>query len=196
MNDSEKSQHLDLISIDVGLLSFMTAVTIFINGLLLTRFDSYDTLIKVPISFLILSMLGFLFSSLIIANTGENIIDNKVNENKKHLLYGYAISEYIGVYLFVLSIPLAVNVITSDLYLRIVTILGTLFGLSVYQFMGFSILERHFPKTHKIFAILVILFGLILFTTQLCNFYFIEFSVIFLVFILFITYLGPRKDFQ
>src|SRR6185436_12426042 len=125
MNDSEKSHYLDQISIDVGLLSFMTAVTIFINGLLLTRFDSYSVFIKVPIAFLVLSMLGFLFSSLIISNTSQNVIDNKIDKNKKHTLYGYAISEYIGVYLFVLSVPLAVNVITSDLYLRIITILGT-----------------------------------------------------------------------
>ena len=57
MNESDKSNYLSQIQTDVGLLSFMTAVTIFINGLLLTQFDSYSVLIKVPIAFLIVRML-------------------------------------------------------------------------------------------------------------------------------------------
>ena len=192
MNESDKSNYLSQIQTDVGLLSFMTAVTIFINGLLLTQFDSYSVLIKVPIAFLIVSMLGFLFSSLIIANTSQNVIDNKVSKSKKHTLYGYAISEYIGVYLFVLSIPLAVNVVTADLYLRVITIVGTVLGLLVYQFMGFSLIERHFPETYKIFSGLIMFFGLVLYISQLKNFYFIECSIVFLAFILIVTILAPR----
>jgi len=196
MENENKSYHIDQLQTDVSLLSFMAAVSIFLNGLLLTKFDSYDVFIKVPISFLIISTLGFLFSSLILANTTQHIIDNKFAKAKKHILWGYAISEYMGVYLFVLSIPLAVNVITSDLYLRIVTLTATLLGMLVYQFMGFSILERHFPKTYRKFSIAAILFLLALFISQIWRVNFIEISIAFLLFILVITYLGPKENFK
>ena len=141
-------------------------------------------------------MIGFLFSSLIIANTSDSVINNKISKARKHTVYGYAISEYIGIYLFILSVPLAVNVVTEDLYLRIITMLGTIAGLVIYQFMGFSMIERHFTKTYKLFSVLVIVFGLLLYISQLLNFYFIEASIAFLFFILLITYLAPREDFQ
>ena len=108
------------------------------------------------------ALAAFLFSTLILANTSHKIIEDKFNEAKKHILYGYAISEYFGIYLFVLSIPLVVNVITPDIYLRIITLVAALAGLSFYQFMKFSVLQDHFPKTYKLFSSIILFFGLLL----------------------------------
>ncbi|MFA5126867.1 MAG: hypothetical protein WC465_02610 [Patescibacteria group bacterium] len=190
----DKGYYLSELQIDVSVLSFMTAVTVFLAGLLLTRFDSFSDSIKVPISFLIISTLGFLFSSLIIANSCESVAKNKFKKVEKHILYGYAISEYIGIYLFVLSIPLTVNVITSDLYLRIVTLCATIGGMALYQFMGFSILERHFPKSYRLFSFLFLLFGVILYLSQVYSWYFMIVAIVFILFISTVTFLAPRKD--
>ena len=196
MNKTNKGFHIDQISTDVTLLSFMAAVSIFFNGLLLTKFDSYNLFIKIPISYLIISTLAFLFSSLILANTGQKIIDEKFEKAEKYMLYGYVVSEYMGVYPFILSIPLIINTVTADLYLRIIALCAALGGMALYQFMGFSLLEDHFPKTYKIFSVLTILFGIALFFSQVQEFYFTETSIAFICFLLLVTYLAPRKDFQ
>ena len=196
MRKTDRGLYMDQIQTDVSLLSFMTVISVFFNGLLLTQFDSYDIFIKIPISFLIISTFGFLFATLILGNTTQEIIDGKIEKAKKHMLYGYAISEYIGVYLFVLSITLAINIITPDIYLRIITLFAALGGIALYQFMGFSMLNNHFPKTYTAFSILTLGFGIALFAAQIWRFHFTEASLAFLVFILLITILAPRKDFE
>lgn len=193
---NNKSEYLEQVQTDVSLLSFMTAVSMFFSGLLLTRFDSFNLFIKVPLSFLIISTFGFLFSSLILSNASQKIIDEKFEKASQRILYGYVISEYLGIYLFVLSIPLVISAITSDFYLRMITLCAAIIGIALYQFMGFSLLEDHFPRNHKIFSLLIVLFGLILFIAQLRQFHFVLISIIFLCFILLITYLAPRKNFQ
>ena len=196
MNEENKGQYISQIGVDVSLISFMAVISVFFSSTLIPKFDSYNLFIKVPLSFLIISTFGFIFSALILSNTIQELIHNNFEKAKKHILYGYIISEYIGIYLFILSIPLLVNIITTDFYLRIVTLLSALLGITFYQFMRFSILQTHFPKTHKIFSILVVLFGLLLFFSQTYGLYFVEISTVFLIFILLLTCLAPNKNFN
>jgi len=196
MDKTNKGFHIDQISTDVTLLSFMTAVCMFFNGLLLTKFDSFDLFIKIPISFLIISTLGFLFSSIMLANASSLVLKEKFEKAEWQILWGLVISEYIGIYIFVISIPLIINVISTDLYLRVVTLCASLAGLSFYQFGGFSLLQNHFPKTHKIYSVLSIIFGLILFFAQIKQIYFVETSIAFIIFILVTTVFAPSKRFQ
>jgi|TARA_Y100000034_G_scaffold14463_1_gene15128 hypothetical protein len=196
MDKYKQKLYLEQIDTDVSFFSFMTIAVIFFTGLLLTNFDSYDLLIKVPISFLIISIFAFLYPALILANTSQKIISGEIKHVKRHLLYGYTISEYLGIYLFILSLPLIINAFTSDLYLRMTTLLSSLIGLIIYQFLHFSNLEIHFPKKYKIFSIIMIIFGLLLFISQAYNFYFVPVAIVFLSFIIFITYSSVKENFQ
>ena len=83
---------------DVSFASFLTAVVIFFTGLLLSQYNSFDPLIKVPISFLIVSTFGFLYASLILANAASEVSKENKEKYKRHMLTGYILSEYIGVY--------------------------------------------------------------------------------------------------
>ncbi len=196
MNHDEKSLYISQIQTDVSLISFLAVISVFFLGSLLTQFNSYDTFIKIPISFLIISTFGFIFAALILSNTTQEIIAGKLDKVKKHVLYGYAISEYLGVYLFILSIPLEVNIITTNIYLEVTSLVATLLGLFFYQFMGFSIIEKHLPKSYRAFSVFTVFFGVILFISQLSRFYFTEISIVFLLFILLTTILALRDDFQ
>ena len=149
-----------------------------------------------PVKLVECPYLFLLLSALILANASAKIVQGESEKVTKYLQYGYAISEYIGVYLFVLSIPLTINIITTDLYLRIVTFLSALATIALYQFMGFSLIEGFFSKSHRAFSVLTVLFGIALFTTQIYDFYFTFTSIGFLLFVLLITFLAPRKDFQ
>ena len=178
---------LSQIQTDVQLLAFLTAVVVFFNGILISQFNYFDIKIKVPISFLIISTFGFLYPTLILANASQEIINRRREKAHRHILYGYVISEYLGIYLFVLAIPLIINVITQDLYLRLITLIVTILGFIVYQLMNFSIMEVNYPKGYRILSILMILFCCLLFFAQLANFYFIQTSIIFLAFMVLLT---------
>lgn len=196
MKKGKENLYIDQLQTDVALLSFMTVVTVFFTGLLLTGFNSFDVFIKVPISFLIISIFAFLFSTLILGNTASKLIEGKFAAAERHITYGYVISEYLGIYLFVISIPLVINALTEDNYLRFVTLITTLVGIAFYQFMRFSILESHFPKTYKFFSTVVVFFGAMLFFSQIYSFYFVPLSIVFILVIVLIAFLAPNKKFQ
>jgi len=196
MTNDDKNLILTQVQTDVSLISFLSVISVFFIGALLPKFDAYDLSVKIPISFLIVSTFAFLFSALILSNASQKIITGNTEQMKKYISWGYAISEYLGVFLFVLSIPLVVSVITNDLYLRIVTFLSAIVGIGFYQFLGFSFLDQHFTKSSKIFSLLILLFGTGLFISQILAFHFTLVSVAFLVFIFVITCLGPVENFQ
>jgi len=105
--------HQTQIQTYVSFTSFMTVVTTFFAGLLLSQINNYAISIKIPIAFLVVSIFGFLYSTLIYTTGADEISNNRLKNAKKSLLIGDIISEYFGVYLLVLSIPLVMNAITS-----------------------------------------------------------------------------------
>lgn len=178
----------------VSFTSFMTAVVVFFTGLILTQFNTYDISIKVPLSFLMISISGFLFSTLIYTKVAESIAQRKLEIAKKNIFLGDIISEYIGVYLLILSIPLVVNVITDDIFLRLVTLFALFGGFGLYQFSHFSIIERHFKNSYHTFSLVLIALGILLFFAQQYQFYFIPLAGLTIAFILGITYIACKKE--
>lgn len=172
----------------VGFTSFMTAVGVFFVGILLSTFKSYDIDIKVPISFLIISTFGFLFSTLIYTSIAQEISEKR----EKHLQYlfflGDAISEYLGIYFLIVSIPLAVGLITKDGFLETIAIVAAVVGLSIYQFSHASMVERHFQDKHKPLSWAMIILVLLLFLSQIFDFYFVEFAILFVTLMVYTTY--------
>src|ERR1700728_1959775 len=121
ISPSEKNLLINQVQTDVSLISFLSVISVFFLGSLLPKFNSYDLSVKLPVSFLVVSTFAFLFSALILSNASQQIVAGNSEKTKKYLSYGYAISEYMGVFLFVLSVPIAISVITADPYLRFVT---------------------------------------------------------------------------
>jgi len=194
MNKENRGFYIDQIQTDVALISFMTVISVFFLGSLLPQFNSYNLSIRIPISFLIISTFAFLFSTLILSNTTSEIIHERYKKAEKHIAYGYVLSEYLGIYLFVLSIPLLISVISDDIYLRIITLSVTILGMGFYQIMGFSVIGNHFPKTYKIHSVITLLLGTLLFISQVYQMYFTEMSILFLLFIFLITILASVKN--
>lgn len=194
---ASKSENLGLrqtqVQTYVSFTSFMTAVVVFFTGLLITQFKTYDISIKVPISFLTFSIFGFLYSTLIYTNAAEEISRKRIERAKKSILLGDVMSEYIGVYLLVLSIPLVISVITPDEFLRLITLLASLGGFALYQFSHFSMIERHFRDSYHLFSVVLIAMGIALFAAQSYGIYFVELSALFLLFIFGLTYFATKK---
>ncbi len=196
MNTEEKNFLLSQIQTDVSLISFLSVIAVFFIGALIPQFNSYDLSVKIPISFLIVATFAFVFSALILSNASSKISTGDSERAKRHITYGYAISEYLGVFLFVLSVPLAISIITADLYLRIVTFCAAILGMGIYSLGGFSLLEGHFKKSRRLISVIMILFGTILFFSQIYAFHFTGIAIIFLLVVLLVTVLAPIKKFQ
>jgi hypothetical protein len=178
---------------NISFSAFMTAVVIFFVGVLLTNFSKYDASVKVPICFLIIGTFGFLYSALIYTNASGEILGKKLANFKRNMFVADVLSEYLGVYLLVLSIPLVINIITPDAFLRVTVALASLLGFAFYQFAHFSISERHFPKTHWFISVLVILLGVILFFAHINSFYFESLAILPVLFVFGLVVVALRK---
>lgn len=185
----------DEIQVGVMFTAFMTGVTIFFTGLLLTKFSTYDSLIKIPILFLIISTFGFLYSTLIFSNASGQLSRLDHRKFEKFMLFGDSISEYLGVYFLVLAIPLVIRVITQDALLSWATLISSLGGLILYHSGGFSIMERNFKKLHYLFLGVIILLEFFAFYTQTYSqIYSIYFSLALLVFILILAAFARKEE--
>lgn len=196
MKNEDKALLLTQVQTDVALVSVLSVISIFFLGALLPQFNSYDLSVKIPISFLIVSTFAFLLSSLILSNASQIIIAGNEEKTKRYLAWGYAICEYLGIVVMLLSVPLAMSIVTEDFYIRSVTFLAAIVGIGVYQFMGFSNLDNHFSKSHKLFASVTFLLGVLLFLSQTFDLYFTAFSVVFLLFMAVVTVLAPLEEFK
>jgi hypothetical protein len=166
------------VSVDISFTAFFTVLTLFFISLLIKKFfpDYVDPSVKVSILFLIISTCGFLFSTLIYANsTGKTFLFKSKKFAKKIwtqkrfekcILLGTTISEYMGVYFLILAIPLIINIITKDIFLRVSTLLIVLFGLGIYHLSGFAIMNRHFKHWHYHFILTIMILETLLFAAQ------------------------------
>lgn len=193
-NEGKLGLYQDQVQTYVSFTSFMTGVTVFFTGLLLTSYDDYDLTIRVPIAFLIISIFGFLYATLIYTGTAEEITNEREREFRRSMSLGDTLSEYLGVYLLVLSIPLVVNVISGDPFLKVVAIAASLLGLAIYQASGVSMVKRHFGRGYRAVSVIFLAFGAALFASQLYDAYFSVMATIFILFILVATYVAVRKQ--
>lgn len=193
----EQNKNFDLlqtqIQTNVGFTSFMTAVVVFFDGLLITSFNSYDVSIRIPITFLIISVFGFLYATIISTNAAGEVTIKQWSLAQRYMLIGDAISEYIGVYFLVISIPLVINIITTDIFLRTVTIASCLGGLAVYQLYGVSLVGRHFPKGNRFLSFIILFLAGGIFLSQLLHFYFAFIALIFICLMIFIAFLAVKR---
>lgn len=174
----------------VSFTTFMTAMTMFFIGLLLTQFGTFNPTVRIPVLFLVISTFGFLYSTLIYANASGEIARFEGRRAKSHMFIGNVLSEYLGVYMLVLALPLVINAVTADAFLQFSVLITAGLGLALYSRSPFSIISRHLRPMPKIaFVAAVCAFEIALFLAQKGLLpYFTELSIIFLAFMLVSTW--------
>src|SRR5579884_2628082 len=166
---NNKNQELSYeVEVGVTFSSFMSAVTLFFTGLLVAQFRTFDITIKIPLLFLIISTLSFIFSASIYSNAGVEVTAHRFQSVHKYLSYANNILEFLGLYLFILATPLVIGAVTKDSFLRIATIIIALAGLTLYSQSDFSILHKELTnKSHKLLiTLLIVVLGLALYLSQ------------------------------
>ncbi|MCW1296924.1 MAG: hypothetical protein OH319_04555 [Candidatus Parvarchaeota archaeon] len=177
--------------INVSFTSIMTIISTFFAGLILTKYDSFDISIRVPVLFLIISVLGFTFSTLIFTNlSGE--ISRFRRHFKDYIVFGNILSEYFGVYLLLFSLPLIIVAVSSDLFLRSTVLISVLVGFFLYNSSKFSLMERDLGQRKSFFiSLLLVSIVLLMFISQVYQLttFFIFLSLTLLLSILIISYI-------
>ena len=176
-----------------GFASFMSAAVFFFIGLLLTKFSSFDNSVKIPIIFLIISAFAFLYGGILYTGAADEVSRKKAERFHRVIRIGDSITEYVGIYLLVLAIPLVINAVTSDTYLRVATVLAAIVGLAVYQWSGFALAEIHFGEKHHVVSTIVVLTGVALWFAQIYNYYFVPLASAFIIFSLLVALSASKR---
>lgn len=156
------------IQVGVALSAFMGTVSLFFTGILIAQLKSFDQSIKVPIIFLIIATFSFIFSSTIYANAAGEITRHDPKRAHWYMAISNIVSEFLGLYLFVLAVPLVINAITSDQFLRLSVVVVALTGLTLYSLSAFSIVHRELGVGAKyLFSAIIAALGAMVASAQL-----------------------------
>lgn len=155
---AEREYSDENIQVDVSITSFMLAVATFFTGFLISNYGSYDRSIRIPILFLIISTFAFLFTSNIFGNASGEIISGNKKGALRHAAIGTIISEFLGIYLLVLSIPFVINALTDDVFLRVAVFIIAATSIFLYNLSEFSIVKRYLGKWPRIGYAAILIF--------------------------------------
>src|SRR5689334_12501808 len=86
------------VSVGVTFAAFMSAVTLFFTGILVSQYNNFNPTIRIALLFLIISTFSFIFSASIYSNAGLEITQRKYKQVKKFLIYANNIFEFLGLY--------------------------------------------------------------------------------------------------
>jgi predicted tellurium resistance membrane protein TerC len=124
-----------------------------------------------------------LFSSTVYANAAGMVDRGETSLARKFINAGNVISEYMGIYLFVISIPLVISAVTTDSFLRLSTGVIAVLCIMLYTFSDFSMLNLHIKQSTKyLCSAWIALIGASLILSQLYIVdYFVLFATIYLL---------------
>ncbi len=136
-------------SISIDICSFLGSANLFFVGILIAGISNFDKSIRVAILFLIVSAISFIFSALIYARSTGSSRTNK-KEDSGFIKIGNSISEYLGVYPLICAIPVVINSVSDDVFIRAsVTMLIGLVML-IYSDSKVSMVRRQFGRTKSL----------------------------------------------
>lgn len=153
--------------IGLTLAGFLGTAALFFAGLLITQVNSFNNSIRLPIVYLICCTVGLVYAAIIYANIAGHAQEEAWHLAQKHNHYANVISEFLGVYIFLLSMPLVINAITKDMLIRVTVAAVILASLILYTKSPFSILSRMYNGPKLLIASMSIsLWGVLLLLVQ------------------------------
>jgi N-acetylglutamate synthase-like GNAT family acetyltransferase len=163
----DKSTFIAELEVGASYASLMSATSLFFTGILISQYKSFSATIKVPLIYLIISTFSFIFAATIYSNAGSELTLNRMRAVEKYMIYAKNIVELMGLYLFILAVPLVIGAVTQDSFLRTSTIVIAIVGFTFYSQSKFSILEKELsPRYKRYLSTVVVLLALLLYYTQ------------------------------
>jgi diaminopimelate decarboxylase len=135
------------VSVSVAFSNIMTFISFFIIGVILQSRD-YVGAGEMALIYIFISALGFLYSAIIYSNASGELSRGDQKDAIKYLTMGNSISEFLGFYPLVVSLPLVAQIYLGNNIISIVIIIIDIFGFAVYHFLDFDIIGRYLPLRH------------------------------------------------
>jgi GNAT superfamily N-acetyltransferase len=163
----DKSTFIAEIEVGASYASLMSATSLFFTGILISQYRSFNATIKVPLIYLIISTFSFIFAASIYSNAGNELTLNKIRAVEKYRIYAKNIVELLGLYLFILAVPLVIGSVTQDSFLRTSTIAVAIVGFTLYSRSKFSVLDKELNRRQQQYlSAVIIILALLLYYTQ------------------------------
>lgn len=145
------------IAAGISTTAVMTAVDVFLIGALVVAAQATVHRYGAPLVLLVVSSLGFLYGTLIYANSYKRIeCEPKFT---RQMNCGNIVSEALGVCPLVLAVPLAVAAVTRDTGLAWSAYAISMIAFGVYQVSYYSLLRDYVSVPG---SIVLLLFGIVL----------------------------------
>ena len=195
--EEDKSALIAELEIGASYASLMSATSLFFTGILISQYKSFNPTIKVPLIYLIISTFSFIFAATIYNNAGSELTLNKLKAVEKYMIYAKSIVELLGLYLFILAVPLIIGAVTQDGFLRTTTIIVAVSGFVLYSQSKFSILEKELSRKRKrSLSLSITVLALLLYYTQVRAVHHSLFIYSFISILLLIIILGSAAAFS
>ena len=163
----DKNSMIAELEVGADFTSLMSVTSLFFTGILISQYKSFNSTIKVPLIYLLISTFSFIFAATIYNNAGNELTLNKVKSVQKHMVYAKNIGELLGLYLLVLAVPMVIGAVTQDSFLRVTTTLVAIAGFVLYSQSKFSVLEKELSRHKKRYLSWTItILALLLYLTQ------------------------------
>lgn len=196
---TEKNRPTDVLQEEaqtgLDLCAFIGTSNLFFNGLVILNLSTLPKIVELSVVYLTISAISFVLAAVIYANIAGTENSNPIKNTMIEI--GNWLSEYLGIYLFLISIPLLILGVTDSLLVQITTMLACYTGLLLYSMSPFSLDERRFGAgwDRILNTILLVLFTFGIYVVGIFYpEYLLESGVVFLVFLAFFSLFSFRLN--
>jgi len=133
-------------NIGLTLCSFLGTACFFFTGLVMLNLSSLPFVVQLPVVYLVVSAVAFIIASVIYANISG--MDEQAVSRSSMIQAANWISEYPGIYLFLIAIPLIILGVTESMLVQYATAIACYGSLLLYSISPFSLDHRRF--THRV----------------------------------------------
>ena len=131
-------------STGLDVCAFIGTANLFFCGLVITSLESLPPVVHLSVVYLVVSAVAFIISSVIYANVQGTM--HRKQLSAKMIEVGNWVSEYAGVYVFLIAIPLLILGVTNVVLVQIATAITCYGALLLYSSSPYSIDERRFGR--------------------------------------------------
>ncbi len=129
-------------SIGLDLSAFIGTANLFFTGLVILNLSNLPSVVQLPVVYLVVSAVSFIISSVIYANISGMHRQSVLRD--KMMRVANWVSEYPGIYLFLIAIPLVILGVTTDFIVQLATAFACYGALILYSVSPYSLDHRRF----------------------------------------------------
>lgn len=181
--------------IGLTLCAFLGTACLFFTGLVILNLNSLPFVVQLPVIYLVVSAVAFIISAVIYSNvSGAN--EQFISRSSMIQMANWT-SEYPGIYLFLIAIPLIILGVTQNAFVQYATAVSCYGGLLLYSTSHFSLDHRRFSSrvSRTVNTLLLAVFSIGVYLVAIFSIqYLLPIGIFGLVIILAVSYFSSSNE--